>query len=174
MSDMPKVNSLFMNNMCILLSGICISCVPFCTNYYTFVGVSVFFGLFVAGYVSLTSIILVDLLGLDNLTNAFGLLILFRGGASIVGAPLAGALYDTFENYSIPFWVAGGFLIVSAAISFMVPFITRFAPEKKVLQPLLYQVGYLEDIPEAVESHNTSGELDEKKLKEFDQVESSL
>lgn len=32
-----------------------------------------------AGYISLTSIILVDLLGLEKLTNAFGLLILFRG-----------------------------------------------------------------------------------------------
>jgi hypothetical protein len=34
-----------------------------------------------AGYISLTSIILVDLLGLEKLTNAFGLLILFRGVA---------------------------------------------------------------------------------------------
>jgi len=48
------------------------------------------FGLFIAGYVSLTSIILVDLLGLENLTSAFGLLLLFRGGASFVGSPLAG------------------------------------------------------------------------------------
>jgi MFS family permease len=90
MSDMPRVNSLFMNNVCIFVSGICIACVPFCYDYYAFVCVAVFFGLFVSGYVSLTSIILVDLLGLDNLTNAFGLLILFRGAASIVGAPLAG------------------------------------------------------------------------------------
>lgn len=40
---------------------------------------------FAAGYISLTSIILVDLLGLDKLTNAFGLLILFRGAAAIIG-----------------------------------------------------------------------------------------
>lgn len=92
LSDLPQINSLFMNNMCILLSGICISCVPFCSDYYSYVGVALFFGLFVSGYVSLTSIILVDLLGLDNLTNAFGLLILFRGAASIVGAPLAGRI----------------------------------------------------------------------------------
>lgn len=88
----------------------------------------------------------------------------------------AGALYDTFKSYEIPFWVAGGFLITSAAISFMVPCVTRFAPDKKVLQPPLYQVGYLEDIPEAAESsHNNSGELDDNEKKEkFDQVESSL
>jgi hypothetical protein len=35
-------------------------------------------------------VILVDLLGLEKLTNAFGLLCLFRGVASMIGAPLAG------------------------------------------------------------------------------------
>ena len=41
-------------------------------------------------YVGLTSVILVDLLGLENLTNAFGLLLLFQGIASIVGPPVGG------------------------------------------------------------------------------------
>ena len=49
-----------------------------------------FVGCFAAGYISLTSIILVELLGLDQLTNAFGLLILFRGSSSMVGPPLSG------------------------------------------------------------------------------------
>lgn len=38
----------------------------------------------------LTSVILVDLLGLDRLTNAFGLLLLFQGIASFLGPPIAG------------------------------------------------------------------------------------
>jgi hypothetical protein len=45
-----------------------------------------FFGIAIAGYISLTSIILVDLLGLEKLTNAFGLLILFRGVAGKTGS----------------------------------------------------------------------------------------
>ena len=43
-----------------------------------------------AAYISLTSIILVDLLGLDNLTSAFGLLTLFRGFSSMIGPPING------------------------------------------------------------------------------------
>lgn len=80
--------------------------------------VSVFFA---AGYISLTSIILVDLLGLDKLTNAFGLLILFRGAAAIVGSPLAGALYDATNSYDVPFYVAGAFFAISAVTSFLAP-----------------------------------------------------
>ena len=50
----------------------------------------------IAGYISLTSIVLVDLLGLNQLTNAFGLLILFRGSAGMIGPPVSGKLAHTF------------------------------------------------------------------------------
>lgn len=80
-----------------------------------------------AGYISLTSIILVDLLGLDKLTNAFGLLILFRGAAAIVGSPLAGALYDATQSYNVPFFVAGAFFAISAVTSFIAPCLKRFS-----------------------------------------------
>lgn len=80
---------------------------------------------FAAGYISLTSIILVDLLGLDKLTNAFGLLILFRGAAAIIGSPLAGAVYDATKSYEIPFYMASTFFGISAITSFMAPSLKR-------------------------------------------------
>lgn len=43
------------------------------------------FGFTIGAYVGLTSVILVDLLGLDKLTNAFGLLLLFQGIATFIG-----------------------------------------------------------------------------------------
>lgn len=79
-----------------------------------------------AGYISLTSIILVDLLGLNKLTNAFGLLILFRGIAATVGSPLAGAVYDATGSYDIPFYMAAAFFAISAATSFMAPTLKRY------------------------------------------------
>jgi len=47
----------------------------------------------IAGYICLTSIILVELLSLDKLTSALGLLFLFRGLSSLLGTPIAGILY---------------------------------------------------------------------------------
>lgn len=79
-----------------------------------------------AGYISLTSIILVDLLGLEKLTNAFGLLILFRGAAAIVGTPLAGAIYDATNSYDIPFFTAGGLFALSAITSFLAPVAQKY------------------------------------------------
>lgn len=44
----------------------------------------------IACFSALRSIIVVDLLGLEKLTNAFGMLMMFQGVAAIIGAPLAG------------------------------------------------------------------------------------
>lgn len=52
----------------------------FLTIFYFFAGV----------YISITSVVLVDLLGLENLTNSFGLTLLFQGIATLLGPPAAG------------------------------------------------------------------------------------
>lgn len=62
---------------------------------------------FIGTYVSLTSVVLVDLLGLEKLTNAFGLILLFQGIASIVGPPFIGCLYDVYGNHDIGFYIIG-------------------------------------------------------------------
>lgn len=65
----------------------------FCTSFYSLAIYGTVFGFTIGAYVGLTSVILVDLLGLDKLTNAFGLLLLFQGIASLVGPPIAGKQY---------------------------------------------------------------------------------
>ncbi|GFX41950.1 monocarboxylate transporter 2 [Trichonephila clavipes] len=83
-----------------------------------------------SAYICLTSIILVELLGLDKLTNAFGLLSLFRGGSCMLGPPIAGSIYDMTGSYDLPFFIAGVLLVVSAIISFMVPVAARLSKDK--------------------------------------------
>lgn len=62
----------------------------FCVDFVTLAIYVTVFGFTIGAYVGLTSVILVDLLGLERLTNAFGLLLLFQGIASLVGPPIAG------------------------------------------------------------------------------------
>ena len=54
---------------------------------------------------------------MDNLTSAFGLLCLCRGLSSIIGTPLAGAVYDATQSYDVSFYMAGGFLIFASLFS---------------------------------------------------------
>ena len=134
-SDFPWVNSLVLNNLAIFLSGICVAIFPFCQDYGTFVTLSLFYGFFVATYISLTSIVLVDLLGLNKLTSAFGLLVLFRGLASMVGTPVAGALYDSSQSYDVPFYLAGGFLVIASIISSAIHCIQYTTKKKQCKSP---------------------------------------
>lgn len=124
-ADFPQVNSLFLNNVCLLIATVAVTATPLCSSYMSYVVMAVFFGIAISGYISLTSIILVDLLGLDRLTNAFGLLILFRGFAAIIGSPLAGAVYDATQSYSISFYMAGAFFAISTVTSFLAPCLKR-------------------------------------------------
>ena len=45
-----------MTNLCLVLSGVCVFSFPFCLDYLSFVVCALLLGLFVSGYISLTSI----------------------------------------------------------------------------------------------------------------------
>ena len=65
-----------------------------------------FFGFFSGGYVGLTSIIIVDLVGVDKLSDAFGVLLLFQGVAVAIGTPIAGKkenqiFCENFARFSV-------------------------------------------------------------------------
>ncbi|RVE45813.1 hypothetical protein evm_009563 [Chilo suppressalis] len=132
-ADFPWMDSLLLNNLCLVIATISVAATPFCYSYAAYVAVAIAFGIAISGYISLTSIILVDLLGLDKLTNAFGLLILFRGAAAIVGSPLAGAVYDATKNYDASFYMAAAFFLASTLTSFAAPTFRR--KQEEVQQP---------------------------------------
>ena len=51
--SIAQVNALYVNNICVLLSGVCVLLVPFVSSYSGFVAIAVFFGFFVCEYLLL-------------------------------------------------------------------------------------------------------------------------
>ena len=51
-----------------------------------------------AVFVSLRSILMVELIGLNKLTNAFGLVTMCQGLSAFIGAPLAGRYIHIYRN----------------------------------------------------------------------------
>ncbi|XP_059049944.1 monocarboxylate transporter 3 isoform X3 [Achroia grisella] len=145
-ADFPWMDSLLLNNLCLVIATISVAAIPFCTSYGCYIAVAIAFGLAISGYISLTSIILVDLLGLDKLTNAFGLLILFRGAAAIIGSPLAGAVYDATKSYDASFYMAAGFFLAASLTSFTSPLFRR--KQEEIQQPLDVLTPIDEDLEE--------------------------
>ena len=83
--DLPWVSSLIVTNISLIMSGLCILAFPFCHSYGLFIVVALLLGLSVSAFISLASIVMVELLGLDALTSSFGMLRFCTGVASILG-----------------------------------------------------------------------------------------
>ncbi|XP_049880242.1 monocarboxylate transporter 12-B [Pectinophora gossypiella] len=124
-SDKPWVNRLLAYNLCLTIAGISTALSMACWEFWGLAMYATTFGFTIGAYVGLTSVVLVDLLGLERLTNAFGLLLLFQGIASLIGPPFAGWLYDALHSYAPGFYVAGATISLSGVILFLIPVIEQ-------------------------------------------------
>jgi len=131
LSDQRMINRLYLYNSCLVLCGISMGLSSFMTTYNWQIVYCAIFGVTSGAYVGLTSVVLVDLLGLDKLTNAFGLLLMFQGIASVIGPPFTGALYDALGNYDAGFYFAGTMIFISGAMLFAIPVLQRKLETKK-------------------------------------------
>ncbi|KAJ9590108.1 hypothetical protein L9F63_016769, partial [Diploptera punctata] len=130
-SDKPWINRLLVYNVCLTICGLSTALSALCYDFYSFAFYASVYGFTIGAYVGLTSVILVDLLGLDRLTNAFGLLLLFQGIASFLGPPIAGWLYDGLKSYDPGFYVAGGTIAISGIMLFAIPPLQRHLIRKR-------------------------------------------
>nr|CDS28168.1 monocarboxylate transporter [Hymenolepis microstoma] len=112
-SDWPCTDALLVNNAALITAGIACMLLPILPTYAGHVAYAVTFGLSIAAFVSLRIILLVEMLGLDRLTNAYGFLLLFQGVAYMASSPILAAFYDAYSDYRFTFLLGGGCLIIS-------------------------------------------------------------
>uniref|UniRef100_A0AC35U6L3 MFS domain-containing protein n=1 Tax=Rhabditophanes sp. KR3021 TaxID=114890 RepID=A0AC35U6L3_9BILA len=148
MADKPWCSALIFNNFSLVFSGILMMVLPFATNFNELIVISGIFGVVVSAYICLTSIVLADLMGLDKLTNSFGLLVVSRGIACLLGTPLAGIFYDMTQSYDATFYLGGGFLVCAGLVSFSIMLIKKPIEVEPIIE---------EGLPK--EEDNQSGKL---------------
>ncbi|CAI5454499.1 unnamed protein product [Caenorhabditis angaria] len=121
-------NRLWMYNISLAICGIL---TVFTYKFQTFIQLTIYsasFGFSIASYVCLTSVILVDLLGLDKLTNAFGLLLLCQGIGTVFGPPISGYFADYSGTYDLSFIFCGINLFISGVMLFLIPYFQKKKP----------------------------------------------
>jgi len=115
-TDLPKVCPLMLTTIALGLGGVCPLLMALCTSYWSFMVVSVMFGGFLSAWVAATPPVLIDLLGLDLLTSAFGNLTFIRGFACLMGPLLAGFIVDATGVLEVAFYISFGLLMTSSVI----------------------------------------------------------
>ena len=90
LGDKPYINALLLYNAFTSVAGVGTMAVPLFTSYMALTIYCGVFGFFISANYALTTIILVNLFGMDRLTNAYGIVMLAEGVANVIGPPLAG------------------------------------------------------------------------------------
>ncbi|KAI4464034.1 monocarboxylate transporter [Holotrichia oblita] len=98
---------LFLGGVATVTSGL--SYVPWFQFMY-----AVLYGLSMSSISTLRSVIIVDILGLEKLTNAIGMILLFQGVASFMGTYISAMLRDQTGDYTASFYVSGSVLAIGA------------------------------------------------------------
>ncbi|KAK0397538.1 hypothetical protein QR680_002162 [Steinernema hermaphroditum] len=124
-ADRGWMSALTINNLSLISCGILTCLCPFLPGFAGLCGYAILFGFIISAYICLTSIVLSDLLGLERLTNSFGLLVVGRGIASLLGTPIAGIVYDVMQSYDSSFVFAGVLIVLSGLVSCAIPFVHR-------------------------------------------------
>ena len=90
LSKLNEKRFFFLVYVCINFSGLIAS--NFCYDYSSQIAYCILFGATSGGYIGLTSVVLIDLIGLESFIQAYGIQLLSMGIARIVGPPFIGKL----------------------------------------------------------------------------------
>ncbi|KAL4220190.1 hypothetical protein ACF0H5_020598 [Mactra antiquata] len=112
-ADRTNVDRYVMFKISLLIAGISTSFGPLLESYWTFMLYAVIYGLSTGITLSLTSVVLVDLVGIHLLPDAMGLNNLLSGFGSLLGPPIAGLLYDKTKSYTATFLAPGIAITIS-------------------------------------------------------------
>ena len=117
--DRFRINIIVFHNTSFVFCAIAMVSFLLCQSYISYVLSSVFYGLATSIYVSQSTVILVELFGIDGLNGTFGLLSLFKGIATTFSAPISGLLYDITQNYVASFTSGSVLFILCWLIGFL-------------------------------------------------------
>lgn len=148
-ADKKYLTALTINNLSLVICGVLTLACPLLRTmtgqfFYSFV-----FGFIISAYICLTSIVLADLMGLEKLTNSFGLLVVARGIAALAGSPFAGLVYDITGSYDAAFYFGGMVILIAGLISATIPFVLK-------------RRGTVEDLEEEKRKQNKNGLVEEE------------
>ena len=117
--DLPRFNRLKICQLSLLSIAISSSVVTMATKYEWICVYAFAFGVLDGGYEMLVPVITRDLVGPRKVARAIGALYCIMAFPKTLGPPIAGALFDVSNDYSMSFYFTGAVTILAAAIMFL-------------------------------------------------------
>ncbi|XP_033724502.1 monocarboxylate transporter 13-like isoform X1 [Pecten maximus] len=131
-SDKPWANSILINNVVLITGGVATIFVPFYGQFEVLAVYAIVTGATIGVFMTLRTIIMVELLGIQNLSRSYGLMSLSMGISSFAGSPIGGALSDWRGDYDIVFYAAGISMALSGVIGLSLQRIAKWENKRHV------------------------------------------
>jgi len=137
MSDQPWCHPLYLTRAVVTIACAVPFLLSWVDHFWMFAGLSVLFGFLTGQWIAATSPLFVSLLGVDQLSQAFGLCTFVRGLASLVSPPLAGMLVDLTTNPHMALYLSGGLFLLSGAVYSLAVFVHSRRERREIIYQTL-------------------------------------
>lgn len=124
----------------LIITGVSCLFISFYTNFITMTILSVLFGVFGSVYFGLFPAVLVEFVGLEQLSGAMAINMLMQGLGLSISNPILGFLRDMTGSFHASFYLMGTTLIISGAILFLEPVCRRMEIRRTASQCLQTQI----------------------------------
>ncbi|KPP62252.1 hypothetical protein Z043_119575, partial [Scleropages formosus] len=118
MADLRWINSLYLYAFTVASTGLALLIIPVCNTY---IGLQILSGVvgFFSGNWSITPYVTTKIVGIERLTQAYGLLMFFGGFGIMLGPPVVGWFCDWTQSYDLAFYFSGGCVLLGGLSFFL-------------------------------------------------------
>lgn len=131
LSDIYRPYNWLIYSVCIMLAGVSTCFLPLLTNIRFIYFYSIIFGFTTSVNYVLQSTLVIESLGLANLTLAFGCLQLCQGFSTLVGSPFLGWVKDYTNSYDLVFYISGSVMTFAGLVLALWP-LTEVNKKRKI------------------------------------------
>ncbi|CAK9300426.1 unnamed protein product [Gordionus sp. m RMFG-2023] len=131
LADKPNLNTIYLYTAATAGCGLSCFAFTFFTDYVGLCAFAALYGFLISANYSLTSIILVDLMGLEEFTSSYGLILTAQGIGSLTGTPIGGWIRDITNSYDSTFYLAGTLILFSGLIMLIEPLFAKWKKNKR-------------------------------------------
>ncbi|XP_047130502.1 monocarboxylate transporter 14 isoform X1 [Hydra vulgaris] len=117
----------------LLTMGIGTTLIPISHSFYGLMVYCVVYGFGESVFIVMIPLITKDIVGVKKLPLALGCVFMIMGVPTTVGAPIAGWIYDYFNDYSYAFFVAGCMNVVGVLIMFLIDYFGEKSSNEEIL-----------------------------------------
>ncbi|XP_032088224.1 monocarboxylate transporter 9 [Thamnophis elegans] len=106
LADVAWINALYLYILTLILTAAALVLIPFAQSYSALATLSGVLG-FLAGNWSIFPYVTTQMVGIEKLTHAYGILMFFAGLGNSLGPPVVGWFYDWTASYDMAFYFSG-------------------------------------------------------------------